>query len=115
MLSASGEDSFIEVGVAQGRPYVVFKLANAAQVLLSSTMRVDDINLHTIRVYRINGDITLTVDRELALDGRVKTNDFDIEFTKGVHVGQKTENEPNTITGFRGCIFKGILRVILFI
>ena len=108
LLSAAGEDGYIEVGVAQGRPYLICKLPNTNKIVLSSTVRVDDINLHTIRVYRINADIRLTVDHELALESKIKTDHFDIIFTKGVKIGQKINNQQNAITGFRGCIFKGL-------
>lgn len=113
LLSASGDDGYLEVGVSKGLPYVVFKLPNSPEIVLHSTVRVDNTSLHTIRVYRINADIRFTVDKELAIETKVKTDKFDLEFTHGIKVGQAMSNKQNTIIGYRGCIYKGKSRLFV--
>ena len=105
MVSAESESGSLEIGLTQGRPYVRYLVQNSAPQKLSSPVKVNDLNLHSIRVNRINDRIKLIVDSEMALDSKIRASKFGLDFDK-IKIGQKWSNDKNKLVGFRGCLYQ---------
>ena len=106
LLSAESDTGSVEIGLHQGRPYVRYLIQNSAPQKLSSPVKVNDLNLHSIRVNRIGERMRLIVDSEMALDSKIRASKFDMNFAK-IKIGQKWMNNENKLVGFRGCIYQG--------
>ena len=50
ILSAATENGFIEIGIAQGHPYVKYKISNSSIEKLSSTVRINNLVPHQLRI-----------------------------------------------------------------
>ena len=105
-MTAESDDGSLEIGLHQGRAYVRYRLQNSAPQKLSSSIKINDLNLHSIRVNRINDRIRLVVDSEIALDSKIRASDFNLRLEK-IRIGQMWSNSENRLVGFRGCLYQG--------
>ena len=111
ILSAESENGSIEIGISSKRPYVKYKISSGPSEKLTSTVRVNDLKIHTLRASQVGEKIRFSVDQELALEGRYRSpSKFNFNF-ETIKIGQKWENSENDeiekLVGFRGCLYQG--------
>ena len=111
ILSAESENGSIEIGIQSKRPYVKYKISSGPSEKLTSTVRVNDLKIHTLRASQVGDKIRFSVDQELALEGRYRSpSKFNFNF-ETIKIGQKWENSENDeiekLVGFRGCLYQG--------
>ena len=109
ILSADSDNGSIEIGIQSKRPYVKYKISSGPSEKLISTVRVNDLKIHTLRASQVGDKIRFSVDQELALEGRYRSpKKFNFNF-ENIKIGQKWENsnEIEKLVGFRGCLYQG--------